>query len=232
MDELMLNLVEQGDLVGAINYFFEFNNLGLPIRFLTPIAKNQLPRIIFENVRSEINRYARADMGRRIYLFLIFNDQRRHLFKHFETIDQHGLELLTPFYDTNFLQAVAATPARQGVLHRLYADFFDYLPRFSQQTPWQTYPGHLPCPVPAPSNLRYQWSDDASNAGTDSACSRMREAWGMLQAFESCSQLKMFSRTKIYLAAVAHASGLKDMGYLVNLLRIHQLHSAKASVKP
>jgi hypothetical protein len=232
MDELMLDLAEQGDVDGVIKYFFDFNRLGLPTRFLTAKARNQLPGAIFENVRSEINRYQCADMGRRTYFFLLFNDQRRHLSKHFETIDQHGLELLTPFFDTAFLEAVAATPARQGVLHRLYAEFFDYLPGFARQTPWQTYPGHVPCPVPAPSNLRYQWSDDASNAGTGSAWARMREAWGMLQAFETCSQLKMFSRAKIYLAAVAHVSGLKDMGYLASLLEIHQLHGAKASAKP
>jgi len=235
MDEPMLDLAEQGDLENAIKYFLDFNRLGLPTRFLTAVAKHQLPRTIVENVRAEINRYPRADMGRRIYLFLLFNDQRRHLFKHFETIDQHGLELLTPFYDTAFLQAVAATPARRGVLHRLYADFFNYLPGFARRTPWQTYPGHVPCPVSAPSNLRYQWSDDVGNvsdADTGGALARLRMAWGMLQAFESCAQLKMFARAKIYLAAVAHAAGLKNMGYLASLLEIHQLHSAKASVKP
>ena len=232
MDEPMLDLAEQGDLDGTINYFFDFNRLGLPTRFLSAVAKDQLPSTIFENVRSEINRYPHADMGRRIYLFLLFNDHRRHLFKHFETIDQHGLELLTPFYDTAFLQAVVATPARWGVLHRLYAEFFDYLPGFARQKPWQTYPGHVPCPIPAPSNLRGQWSDDASIEGTGNAWLRLRKVRGMLQAFESCAHLKIFSRPKIYLAAIAHASGLKDMGYLASLLEIYQLHSAKASVKP
>lgn len=221
MDELMLDYGARGDVEGAIKHFLDFNNLALSSHLLTASVRERLPQLMFDSVLSEVNRYPREDMGRRIYLFLLFNDQRRHLFKHFETIDQHGLELLTPFFDAEFLKSVAATPARWGVLHRLYAQFFEHLPEFARRTPWQTYPGHQPCPLPGNPDASYQWTSGAPSHNEGFAA-RSQTAVKMLQAFNSRTQPRVFSRSRIWLAALLHALGLRDCRHILQRLQLYR----------
>lgn len=221
MDELMLDYGARGDVKGAIKHFLDFNSIALSSRVLTAAARASLPQLMFDSVLSEVNRYPREDIGRRIYLFLLFNDQRRHLFNHFETIDQHGLELLTPFFDAQFLKAVAATPACWGVLHRLYAQFFEHLPEFALRTPWQTYPGHQPCPLPGDPNASYQWTSGAG-PHKDGFVARSQLAIKMLQAFNSMTQPQVFSRPRIWLAALLHALGLRDCRHILQRLQLYR----------
>ena len=121
MDEQMVDLCDEGRVEEAVRYFMALHGNYLPIGVLNARQRKALPETIYNNVLAEVRRYPRPDVGRQIYIFLLMNDQRRHLFKHFESIDEHGLEFLTPFFDTVFLRAVATTPVRWGILHRLYA---------------------------------------------------------------------------------------------------------------
>lgn len=225
MDELMLDYGARGDVTGAMRHFLDFNRIALSSRILTAPARQCLPQLLFDSVLSEVNRYPREDIARRIYLFLLFNDQRRHLFQHFETIDQHGLELLTPFFDAKFLKAVAATPAHWGVLHRLYAQFFEHLPEFARRTPWQTYPGHQPCPLPSDPNASYQWASRLKN-NNYGLVERSKLAIALLGAFNSNMQPQMFSKTHVWLAALLHAAGLRDCRHLLQRLQLYRRHES------
>lgn len=225
MDELILDYGARGDIKGAVKHFLDFNRIALSSRILTASARKRLPQLMFESVLSEVNRYPREDISRRIYLFLLFNDQRRHLFKHFETIDQHGLELLTPFFDAKFLKAVAATPAHWGVLHRLYAQLFEHLPAFALRTPWQTYPGHQPCPLPGDPNASYQWASTLE-PHNDGLVERSKLAIELLGAFNSSMQPQVFSKTRVWLAALLHAGGLRDCRHILGRLQLYQRHDA------
>jgi len=227
IDEHMLDLANQGDMDEAVNYFLAFNRIGLSTGVLSTSTRHHLPQQLFDSVVKEVNRYPCQDMGRRLYLFLLFNDQRRHLFKHFESIDQHGLELLTPFFDARFLQAVAATPVRWGVMHRLYGHFFAQLPAFAQQTPWQTYPGHEACPVKdadADKVGHYQWSQTPDREGWKA---RVRCAWQLIGLVRSNLYPPIFSRPRVWLAALGHALGLRDSRYILTRLELYQQHLAQ-----
>jgi hypothetical protein len=229
MDERLLDLAEQGDVEAAVDYFLSLNRIGLSIGILSAATRHQLPQMLFDSVVHEVNRYPCQDMGRRFYLFLLFNDQRRHLHQHFESIDQHGLELLTPFFDTRFLQAVAATPARWGVLHRLYGDFFAQLPSFARQTPWQTYPGHEACPVQgadAQQGGDYQWAQVRDRQGLRA---RLRSALQLVSAVRSGQKPSVFSRPRVWLAALGHALGLQDSRYVLARLALYQRHMARTT---
>jgi len=226
MDEHMLDCGDRGDLQGAIKYFLEMNRIALPSGILTTTARKLLPNMLFDSVMAEVDRYPREDIGRRIYLFLLFNDQRRHLFKHFETIDQHGLELLTPFYDSEFLKAIAATPARWGILHRLYTQLFELLPAFARKTPWQTYPGHVPCPLPRDPRASYQW-DSPAESHKQTFVERGKQAIELVGSFSRSTQPKVFSESRIWLAGVAHALGLRDCRHLIQPLQTYKQYDAK-----
>jgi len=225
MDERMLDLGESGDTDAAIRYFLDWNRIGLPQGILSAKARQELPSLLQKNVRDEFDRYPVPDFGRRIYLFLLFNDQRRHLFKHFESIDQHGLELLTPFYDSEVLELVAATPSRWGILHRLYAQFFEHLPSFARQTPWQTYPGHVPCPLPHDEQASYQWAPrpTSNNGGlrTRAQCSK-----SMLLSLEDDTHPRTFSRHRVSIAALLHMAGVRDYEHLAPVLQTYRRHQA------
>ncbi|MEY3146557.1 MAG: hypothetical protein RL342_2228 [Pseudomonadota bacterium] len=227
LDEPLLDLAEQGGVEEAVDYFLSLNRIGLSTGILSAATRHQLPQMLFDSVVHEVNRYPCQDMGRRFYLFLLFNDQRRHLHQHFESIDQHGLELLTPFFDTRFLQAVAATPARWGVLHHLYGHFFAQLPTFARQTPWQTYPGHEACPVKgadAGGAGHYQWSQTPIRHGW---LARLRCAWQLVDSARARAQPPVFSRPRIWLAALGHALGLQDSRYILTRLKLYQYHLAQ-----
>ena len=217
MDEKMVTLVEDGNFDEAIQWFFKFNGLSLPAKVLTAAARASLQQAMAANVLLELNRYPRADAGRRWYLFLLLNDQRRHLFKHFETIDQHGLEFLLPFYDVHFLKLVANTPVRWGLFHRLYVLWFGQLDATARSTPWQTYPGHIPCPVPGDSQLSYQWADRASSIGFAYGARRVDAKRLLVQSF-SKSLPTMFSRWRLFWAAVLHGVGLRDCRHILTML--------------
>lgn len=89
----------------------------------------------------------KAEPGRLLHLFLMHSDQRTHLHPYFEQIAMFGHEILTPFFDAELLRFVFACPVDDFVGHRLYHDLLQYLPEPLSRVPWQTYPGHLPCPV-------------------------------------------------------------------------------------
>lgn len=223
MDEMLLEYCDRGDIKGAVEHFFDFNRIALPVGVLAAASRQRLPKMLLDSVVSEVNRYPVQDIGRRFYLFLLFNDQRRHLFKHFESIDQHGLELLTPFYDTKFLKAVAATPAHWGILHRLYAQWFQLLSDFALKTPWQTYPGHVPCPVPSDGVASYQWAK-GNLAEKPGLTERVQLALALIKVATPETQLQTFSTSRVWLAAFLHALGLKDCSYILRTLQTYQHH--------
>lgn len=225
MDEPMLDHGARGDTEAAVKHFLELNRIALSSRVLKTSTRESLAQRLFDSVLGEVNRYPRADVGRRIYLFLLFNDQRRHLFKHFETIDQHGLELLTPFFDATLLKAVAATPARWGVLHRLYAQIFEHLPAFARRAPWQTYPGHQPCPLPGDPNASYQWANRLE-PDTTGFLERGKLALALLDAFNRNMQPQVFSPAHVWLAALLHAAGLRDCRHILQSLQLYRQHHA------
>lgn len=227
MNERMLDLGESGDIPSAMKHFMDVNRIAIAHGVLRNEVRQYLPKMLFESVMSEVDRYQRMDIGRRIYLFLLFNDQRRHLFKHFETIDQHGLELLTPFYDAQLLKAVSATPARWGILHRLYDLFFQHLPSFALRTPWQTYPGHVPCPLPQDTSASYQWTR-TSQPERRGIVGRTKLARQLLLAFNRTMKPQVFSQSRIWLAALLHASGIRDCQHILSPLQIYQQYYARA----
>lgn len=221
MDEAMLNIADQEGLAAVVEYFLKFNRIALPTKVMSRSTRRTMPRRLHEAVLGEMQRYRRHELGRQIYLFLLFNDQRRHLFKHFETIDQHGLELLTPFFDAKFLKAIVATPIRRGVLHRLYSEWFEHMPEVARRTRWQTYPGHVPCPIKTEEMGSYQWAKTHHRA---SVGVRLRVARQIFENLGSARKSDAFSTVRVALAAILHVLGLSNCDYIAVILEIYAKH--------
>ncbi|MFC5552247.1 asparagine synthase-related protein [Massilia aerilata] len=131
----------------------------LPMRLIRRPFADSLADLPSKGVAEEIAAIDSPDRSRIYHLFLMFNDQRRHLVQHFEDIDLERIELQLPFFDADFLESVIRIPCEWLMLHRFYMDWLAEFPNGLNTIPWQAYPGHIPCTLPSPPGLKYQWTE-------------------------------------------------------------------------
>lgn len=138
--------------------FFTYNNCGISTKLLKPKIALTLINLLNEGIQSELDSIHLGDSGRIFYLFLMLNDQRRHMFNHFENIDLGRVEFELPFFDSNFIAEIIKLPIDPFLHHVFYMEWLSYFPKAVLEVPWQAYPGHIPCPLPQPEGLTYQWN--------------------------------------------------------------------------
>jgi len=156
MSDELISLLKQERIDEALRYFLK--RRGFPRRIFRKDILSALANVPFESLKREFDDIEGTDPGRKFYLFLLRNDQRRHLHQFFEDIDLNGVELLLPFYDSRLLETIISAPVEGFIGHRFYHDWLRLFPPDFQAVPWQTYHGHLPCPVPTDSSFIDQWS--------------------------------------------------------------------------
>jgi hypothetical protein len=80
--------------------------------------------------------------------------------------------------------------------------------------PWQAYPGHVPCTLPSPPGLKYQWDtyyDKAMYRQMKVSSAQSGRKILSDDAFPS----HLLSRATLNLAVLATYSGLRDYSYLI-----------------
>lgn len=124
-------------------------------------AYQKLTGIPLTGIRQELRKIIAIEPGRCCHLFFMLNDQRQHLVKHFEKIHKTRIDYILPFFDGRFLKTVLSSPVDPFIGHHLYNRLMDRLPSSLRlgQVPWQSYPGHEPCPISVNTNLRQQWGE-------------------------------------------------------------------------
>ena len=128
-----------------------------PTRQIAAPRLRQLSELALQGVLAEFNSYASVMPDRRLFQFYARNDQARHLYHHFEAMDLSRVDLLTPFFDAEFIALVYALPIAWFLDHRLYNDWITGFRCPAGDIYWQPYRGHLPCPHPNPSAASDQW---------------------------------------------------------------------------
>ncbi|HED38209.1 MAG TPA: hypothetical protein ENI76_08190 [Ignavibacteria bacterium] len=159
LNKEIILLLNENKVEEAVECFLSSNNIGLPFRFFSAAYKDSMKSLLKNNICKELAALKNVETDRKLYLFLMFNDQRRHLHLHFETIGKHKTEFLLPFFDANFLRIMFSISMEDGLYHGFYMKWFEKFPVFASETPWQTYPKHEQCPLKMPENLSYQWDD-------------------------------------------------------------------------
>lgn len=205
----------------AIRSYLSSTKTSLPLRFLKKnlIVNNE---DLLENSISTELLENKEDPAKAIYYFLMNNDQKRHLDNHFETICQHKIELLLPFFDSEFLEKIYAIPSTELLYHKFYMKWFKLFSKEAQLTPWQTYPSHEKCLIKAPENLSYQWDS------TDTPSVNNREI--DFELYMKVKKLKIFQQyfdgKLVFVAMILHRFKIKDFSYLVkNIKQINKLYS-------
>ena len=156
MDERLTQMLRAGRTREAVESYLGRHQL--PRKIFKPEIYRQLSGVVFDGVLEELTRINTSDPAKAFYFFLMKNDQRRHLYQFvYEDIDIRRVEYLLPFYDGLFVEQLASAPVDWFLAHRFYHLWLSRFPKETTQVPWQTYPGHLPCPIPGIAIDKTQW---------------------------------------------------------------------------
>lgn len=220
MSDAVVKLLRAGQSDAAIHAFLEEQHAKVVRSLLKPSVAALLTDVLHEGMRQELDDLHGEDPARRFHLVLMLNDQRRHLAEHFENIDVHRLEFQLPFFDSAFLETILAAPIDLMLGHRFYTKWFGLFPPMVTSVPWQTYPGHVPCPLPAGENLGYQWNRQqlASWQKTEKQA-LLREASMVLEARDF--PFPIINRGYLRLATWVYGSGLRDYSYVIKAARTY-----------
>lgn len=163
INDLMVSLMQQGRRPDAVRAYLRKNKIELSSKAFRRSLQRSVEACCFEGVLEQLQQYGSFDEGRRLHLFLMMNDQRRHLTGLYEDIDRYRLEMINPFFDAAFLRAVLSAPIVPFLSHRLYNQWLKEFPFALDSIPWQAYDDHEPGPLPMPEGLRGQWEQGFYN---------------------------------------------------------------------
>jgi hypothetical protein len=226
VSESPVELMRAGKIDRAIEAHLQTEHIDIPLRLFKPQILEKVRDVIRQGIHEELDQFHAEDPGRNFYLFVVLNNQRRKLMGHFENIDLHRLELQLPFFDASFLESVIATPLDWSQRHKFYIKWLSHFPPAVTAVPWQTYPGHEPCPLPVPTELAYQW-DYSYQAEEDASQKQsvIEQASELLRSFDFPDQI--LSKRKLRLAAWIHSRGWRDYRYAIEAAQTYYSYSKK-----
>ncbi len=217
IDEKSIENIVKGDITESVRYFLLKNKITLPTVFFNKKHSHSINSVLVESVEKEISKYIETPT-KAMYRFLMSNDQKRHLGRHFETICQHKVEFLLPFFDSNFLEKINAVPANELMYHKFYMRWFNFFPRVSRSVSWQTYPKHEACPIAPSENLTYQWSKDNKRNKVNYKV-RFQDFCFYTSIMTKANITEYFSSYKLFIGMFLHLTGIKDYSYLIKKLK-------------
>ncbi len=224
--ESIVQLMRAGEIDRAIEEYVRCQQKVVPLKLFRPKILENVRDVVVQGIRDELGEVHAEDAGRNFYLFLMRNDQRRQLTRHFENMDLHRLEFQLPFFDGGFLTSVIATPLDWCLRHKFYLKWLSLFPSPVAAVPWQAYPGHEPCPLPIPTGLAYQW-DDSYQAAEDSSQKRnvIEQAYAMLRSIDFPKDI--LNKRKLRLATWIHSRGWRDYKYAIEAAQTYHLYAQK-----
>jgi asparagine synthase (glutamine-hydrolysing) len=214
LDEAIVHTALRGDVAETAREIQAVNRLVISRRMFTR-GSAHLAEIPLKAIAADLSRRPKVDAARNCHLFFMLNDQRRHLFSHFETIHRSGIELVLPFFDGRFVESVLSSPVQPFLLHGLYNDLMRKLPFGLGGVPWQAYPGHVPCPVPIPGNLRRQWEEGWFSSAQMRSALRRRSVAAMRETLSPTFPSGLLSRPKILWACLLGCLGVDRFEHVI-----------------
>ena len=202
LNQGIVDAMRAGKVQESIDRFFAYNRLALSVKLFKPELGADLTRLVNQGVLSELEALKPADPGRAWYLFLMMNDQRRHLFNHFESMDLGRLEFELPFFDAEFLTDVMREPFDPFLRHAFYVEWLKCFHPAVAGTPWQAYPNHVPCPHPLPAEATYQWDGLTPGEFSKRIAFSLECARGLLAASEFTRRFLGAFRMRLFLLAL------------------------------
>lgn len=215
LSERIVACARTGDLDATAREIQQFNRYNVsPRSFAKPYR--DLAHWPLEAIKEDLKSRSGVEPGRNAHLFFMLNDQRRHLAIHYESLHEHRLDLVVPFFDARFLEAVLSSPVDPFLLHRLYNRLMAEQPFGLGWIPWQVYPGHDPCPAVSVESARLQWKEGWFNAGTSRRNARRRMVRSLRFVLSPHFPADVLNRKMMACAAAVGTLGLNKYEYLLN----------------
>jgi hypothetical protein len=217
--------MRQDRIESVVDEFVQTEATQVPSKLFRPRVLDNAMEIVRQGVREELTRFQADDPGRHVCLFLLFNDQSQKLNGHFENIDLHRLEFQLPFFDGALLKTIFETNVDWLLQHKFYGKLLTWFGREVTSVPWQSYPGHEPCPLPIPAELSYQWNEDYQAREHAAKRRRMVErASRLLRSVDFPSRI--LDKRKLRLAAWIHSAGWRDYQYAIEAAETYSRYSS------
>jgi hypothetical protein len=225
LTEEIVALMRKGRIAEAVEAYLRYNRAGLPRRLFVRGQRERVRGLPHAGILEELSKLRSFDEGRRFHLFLMVNGQRRLLARHYEDLDLRRFELVTPFFDSEFLQVILSSRIDGFLRHRFYTRWLEEYPPDTRATPWQAYLGHVPCPVPVPEGLRGQWE---GWYGKEENQALLRQNLDVVEKVLSDSRFPewLLDRKILRLAVWFTRLGLRDYSYLFKAAHIFTRYSA------
>lgn len=225
----MVSLMHQGRRREAVHAYLRKNRIELSANAFQPRLRGRLESCCFDGVMEEVQRLSSFDEGRRLHLFLMMNDQRRHLCQMYEDIDTSRLEPVNPFFDAEFMRLILASPIEPFLQHRFYNAWLKEFPYQLDAIPWQAYDDHVPCPLPIPEELNSQWSDGFYSEQSLKAESMKLLAHSSRALANPMFPVGLLRRPIVRLAWWMTKTGIRDYSYLLNIASNLTHYASKTS---
>ncbi len=214
----MVAIAQNGEIETAIAAFVRHNKSVVAEGLFQRSIVSTIVSIPKRGIREELARLECQDRGRALHLFLMFNDQRRHLRDFYENIDLGRFEFQLPFFDGDFLELILSSPVNEFLGHDFYVKWLGNFSPMVTSVPWQAYPGHVPCPLPISEELRYQWNEYYDHATVRELRKATLEQASRLLGAASFPD-KIINRGRLRLAVWLTRLGVRDYGYAIEGLR-------------
>lgn len=226
LNEKIVGLMRAGAIDEAIETYLKQEYVYVSPKLFRPKVFPELAGLIKKGIHEELANLHAQDPARSFYLFLLLNDQRRKLARHFENIDLHRLEFQLPFFDSAFLASIVAIPIDLCLRHKFYVKWLKHFHPSVASVPWQAYPNHEPCPLPVPQGLAYQWAEEYQTAERATQKQRlMRQATTLLHAADFPD--KLLSKRTLRLATWIHSTGWRDYEHIIEAAQIYHTYWKK-----
>lgn len=210
----IVDLMRSGEKDAAIAEYIQRESIYLSPKLMQKSAVAEPVKLITQGIREELDQINHEDEARNFYLYLMLNDQHRKLAGHFENIDLHRLEFQLPFFDSEFLAAIISVPMDMCLRHQFYVKWLYLFPEIVASVSWQAYPGHVPCPLPIPEGLSYQWDNNYQQNEQKSLKQKLiRQGKEILGAEDFPAEI--LSKNNIRLAVWIHQTGWRDYSYII-----------------
>lgn len=206
----------RGDEAAADEFLIQ-NNCRLTPRIFRSECAASIVGMPKRGMLDELASFRTHDRGKALYLFLMLNDQRRHLQKHFEEIDLQRLEFNLPFFDGALLEFVMRAPIDTFLGHGFYMDWIAESRVPLTLTPWQAYRGHVPCPLPISAELGYQWGRNPFDRMTIRRMQVATVRKGIQMLLQRRFPDRELSRANLSLVVLALLMGKAELQYLIKM---------------
>lgn len=144
-DDEILSACFKDDPVLVAKAYLKHQHAYIPKRMVKD--GEMLQHQLEQNIVACLEQYSHLPLEKAFQLFLWENDQHQHIAPALEDLDKFRLDFHLPFYSKAVLSVMFALPVSSAVKHQLYMKWLNHTYSEALLTPWQTYPGHLTCPL-------------------------------------------------------------------------------------